>query len=346
MKIKNKPPRAVKIISAVLAALCAVNLLCGAVFTLPPKYAVSGRATPEVWQKNSLVIHGLEGYGINFTDDNGYNNPPGILNGRYALALGSSHTQGFNVCQKDNYCSLYNDFASENDLPLLYNAGMDANNFADILKHFDAAMQQFPDAEFILIETPYFTFTEEQLTDALEMVEYQENTDDSGIFTHLYGFIQSMPLLRLLVRQLLESDTAEWENAFLQADAGADSEVQTIDYAVYRTLLTECFAALRETTDKPIYLLYHRPLLVTESGCAVQTESIGENPLTPLITELCGAYDITLLLPDEIYIDNYQQDQTLPYGFHNTTYGEGHLNRTGHALIAQMVTNAVKEDRS
>lgn len=344
MKIKKSPPRALKILAAVLAAFCAVNLLCGAVFTLPPKYTVSGKATPEIWQKNALVIHGLEGYAINFTDDNGYNNPPGILNGSYALALGSSHTQGFNVSQNQNYCSLYNDFAAKNGLPLLYNAGMDANHFADILKHFSAAVQEFPDAEFILIETPYFTFTQDQLTDALQMVDYEEHTDNTGILTHLYGFVQSMPLLRLLVRQVLESDTSEWKNAFFQADANAAIEPQSIDYSTYQTLLTECFQKLRTTTDKPIYLLYHRTPLITDTGCEIQSESIDGNPILPLIRSLCDTYNITLLLPDERYIENYTQHQTLPYGFHNTTYGEGHLNQTGHKLLAQMIEDAVKED--
>lgn len=328
-----------KFTAALLAAVCIANLLCAGIYTLPAKYTVTGKATGEVWQKNSLVIMGLEGFAVNRTDAEGYNNPNGILEQEYAVALGSSHTQGFNVDQNENYCSLYNEYAKENGLSLLYNAGMDANNFADITKHFPTAVSQFADAEYFVIETPYFTFTEQALSDALDTVEYDESARNTGILSQFYGFIQSMPLARLAVKQLLETDTSEFENAFFQADAAA-LEVQETDYLQYSALLEECFAVLRQTTDKPIFLLYHRAL--TENG--IDAEAIEGNALLPLVNALCEEYGITLITTDEAYLENYRENGTLPYGFYNTVYGEGHLNQTGHSIIANLLKEAVKED--
>ena len=339
MKHKN----IIKTAGAVLSGLLIVNLLSAGIYTLPAKYSVVGKATPEVWESNAPVILGTEGYAYNHTDQNGYNNPDGITDGRYALALGSSHTQGFNVSRKENYCSLYNEYAKVQQKPLLYNAGMDANNFADIVKHFPAAVTQFADAEYFVIETPYFNFTEAALTDALQTVEYRESTPKT-FPQKIYGFIQSMPLARLLVRQWMETDKSEFDKAFFQATANREiTEVVSIDYYRYKALLEQCFASLRDGTDKPIVLIYHCEPEMSENGVSFPYESIENHAVLPLINALCETYDITLIDPTEVYMENYAKNHTLPYGFSNTVYGEGHLNAVGHELIASLLIDADKE---
>lgn len=324
-------------LAGILGAILLVNLACAAVYTLPPKYAVNGRTTTDIWEANSPVVHGLEGYGYNHIDQNGYNNPDGILDGAYALAIGSSHTQALNVNQNQNYCSVYNHYASKQNQPLLYNAGMDGNDFVDILKRFPAAVQQFPDAQYFLIETPFFTFPAQQLQDALSPISYDPAPISNNGF---YRLIQSIPLARLVVRQLLETDYSEFDHAFWQASQ-KEIAPQQIDYATYEQLLTDCFAALRSYTDKPIYLLYHRIPLLTDDGLQPDLEQIDDHELLTLVQSLCEQYDITLIDPNDRYLQNYQQNNTLPYGFHNTVYGQGHLNQTGHALIADMLTEVL-----
>lgn len=336
------------VLAAVLAAILTVNLLCAGLYALPAKSSVAGKPTPDVWEANRPVILGTEGYGVNRTDRYGYNNPDGILEHAdgYALALGSSHTQAFNVNRKDNYCSVYNRYAKEHGKPLLYNVGMDANNFADIVKHFPAAVGMFPDAAYILMETPYFTFTAEELSDALRMEEYRPDPEKTGVFGKLYDFAQSQPLLRLLVRQWMDSRAAGSNRPFLAGSARDDApDRDMISWTEYERLLDACFAALRQTTDKPLLLMYHRPVTVTASGGEIAAESIDGKPVLPLVEQLCAKYDMALIVPDEAYLDNYRTNHTLPYGFANSVYGQGHLNKTGHALLADCIAAQNREDR-
>ncbi len=327
----------IRITAAAAAALLAANLAFSAIYTLPAKYNVTGKITGEVWQKNAPVVLGLEGYAINFTDQNGYNNPDGILDGNYAVAIGSSHTQAFNVFRKQNYCSLYNAYATQNDLPLLYNTGMDANNFCDIVKHFPAAVEQFPDAAYFTVETPYLIFTPKQLKNACKTVTYSDEEQNTDLKSLLYGFAQSMPLARLAVKHILETDTNEIENAFHGATPN-ESQAADIDYDDYAKALEKCFATLRSATDKPIYLIYHRPY--TTAGLSY--ERIGDHAVLPLVEENCEKYGITLLSTDDAFAQNYKENQTLPYGFYNTVYGEGHLNQTGHQIFASLLKEEIK----
>ncbi len=322
---------------SVTAAVLAANLAFAAIYTLPAKYNVTGKTTGEVWRSNALVVLGLEGYAVNFTDQNGYNNPSGILEGDYALALGSSHTQAFNVFRKENYCSRYNEYAKQNGLPLLYNTGMDANNFCDIVKHFPAAVEQFPDAAYFTIETPYLIFTPKQLKNACNTVEYSPEQQNDDLTSKLYGFVQSMPLARLGVKHILEADTTEIKNAFF----GATPEIpaaSSIDHDDYAAALKECFATLRNATDKPIYFLYHRPY----TAAGPEPETLDGQDILPLVEQYCTEYGIKLISTDETFSGNYQNDHTLPYGFYNTVYGEGHLNATGHRLIAERLKEEIQ----
>ena len=53
MKHKN----IIKTAGAVVSGLLVLNLLSAAIYTLPAKYSVEGKATPEVWEQNSLACH-------------------------------------------------------------------------------------------------------------------------------------------------------------------------------------------------------------------------------------------------------------------------------------------------
>ena len=130
----------------------------------------------------------------------------------------------------------------------------------------------------------------------------------------------------------------------MQATADREiTNVVSIDYDAYTALLEQCFASLREVTDKPIVLIYHREPQMDENGVSFPLESIENHPLITLVASLCETYDITLIDPTTAYMENYAKNHTLPYGFSNTVYGEGHLNAVGHELIASLLIDADKE---
>ena len=44
------------------------------------------------------------------------------------------------------------------------------------------------------------------------------------------------------------------------------------------------------------------------------------------------------------FLREYSETHTVPYGFFNTAPGKGHLNRTGHRILAEALYRKLKEE--
>ena len=44
-----------------------------------------------------------------------------------------------------------------------------------------------------------------------------------------------------------------------------------------------------------------------------------------------------------VEVEEYENEAVLPYGFTNTSIGSGHLNKNGHAMIAESLYEIIKE---
>ena len=69
---------------------------------------------------------------------------------------------------------------------------------------------------------------------------------------------------------------------------------------------------------------------VTDADCLAAFESV------------CAENGIVFIDRTDAYIREYAESCRLPYGFTNTTPGEGHMNRVGHRLFAQEVCETIK----
>ena len=45
--------------------------------------------------------------------------------------------------------------------------------------------------------------------------------------------------------------------------------------------------------------------------------------------------DIVFVDTGDAFLKAYENDYSVPYGFSNTTIGNGHLNQTGHRIVAE-----------
>lgn len=321
---------------AFCVAFCVANILCFLYERPTGWFDTPNGPAPAGWRPNSVLIHGMEGYGVTRVDSNGYLNPEGNLTDGYTLMMGSSHTQGKEVPTNQKYSVLVNEhFAKTSDMLYTYNIACDGNFLPSLLKHFKAAVEAFPEAGMITLEIASTDFSESELESALQQVRFDpQNTianqaDQMDFVEKLKNTIKEyLPLLSLMKKKL-ETNLAAKSTTF--SDEG--------DTVYCGTLFEEAMALLRSQFDGPIVFVYHPNLVFEETG----TFSIDYSETWELFQDACHKYNIDTIDMGPVFLEHYESTSQLPYGFSNTKPGTGHLNRVGHRLIAQELIMFMEE---
>ena len=85
-------------------------------------------------------------------------------------------------------------------------------------------------------------------------------------------------------------------------------------------------------SDNPsVIILYHPPVTIEPDG----TLTLGDDrEQAEAFREICETNGIQFLDMGARFLREYEENHLLPYGFANSAVGKGHLNRYGHAMIA------------
>ena len=312
---------------------------------------------------NSSIVRGAEGYGINRVDAKGYLNDDKLpLSGHYILLMGSSHAEGLQVMQRDNMASVLNDLIDPNTRTV-YNLGTAGQTLPLIVEGFQAALEEFPNAEAILIEMSQMEFTAEDLVRAMNQAKFDPASTGEALDVSLNAsrrirndMLLAMPLISLL-RQQLDSMNFSMADAFgidrlaaqarslLAPKGGADAAQDSAGGAArtgYAEALNQALALLRAETDKPIILLYHPGVGILPDGTiAIDRDMRYYDDYRPA----CENNGIVFLDTGDAFLAAYEKDYSVPYGFSNTTFRSGHLNQVGHRIVAEAFYRALTELR-
>lgn len=295
-------------------------------------------ASKSVWRPGTVLVHGTEGYGISVVDENGYLNPAGKLADRYVLMMGASHTQGKEVSPRRRYSVLVNDWFSDGSGKLTaYNIASDGHFLPTQIQHFAAAMEAFPNAAAITIEIGSTDYSGQELHESRNQTVY--DPEDSALrFASLdtaaglkMRVKESLPLLNLYKRNLqtLREQTAE--------EADPESE-ERYDYA---TELDGALELIRSEFDGPIAFVYHPSTAIEQDG----TLRLDYSRTWDTFCALCEKHQIDVIDTGPQFRKAYEDTRKLPYGFANTTPGEGHLNALGHEILAREIISYLEELR-
>lgn len=322
--------------AAIVVGFCIVNLLCF-VYERPTGWIETPNGpSPAGWNPGTVLVHGTEGYGIIKTDGNGYLNQPGTLQENYVLCMGSSHTQGKEVSVGENYSSLLNAHFSKGEGELAtYNIACDGNFLPSLIKHFSAAVQAFPEASVVTIEVSNVDVTTDELEDALKQVEYDESQsvknqiqymgfkDKTKIFIKEY-----FPLISLVKSKLETSSVGDNTNTVEQTDNS--NAVKTLGKAI---------ELIRSRYDGEIIFIYHSQIVIKNDGSI----SFEEDKLFEEFENICSENNVRVVDMRPVFVEHYENEKEIPYGFANTKPGNGHLNELGHSLIAETLTPYIEE---
>ena len=301
---------------------------------------------------NSRMVRGSEGYGINHVDENGYLNADTLpLKGNYILMMGSSHAEGLQVMQRDNMVSLLNHWIDPS-ARTVYNLGTAGYTLPLIIQGFPAALEEFPHAKAVMIEISQLEFSADELTQAMDQAQYDPACSGQALMNSLDAgwrarneILERIPLISLL-RQQFESMNLSMKDAFgirdfLEAQkasvsdpdpASVDADAAAKQATAFSSTLNQAFALLRAEFSGPIILLYHSGVAVQPDGTIVIARDMR---YYDEYRAACERNGIVFVDPGDAFTRAYEADYSVPYGFSNTTMLMGHLNRTGHRIVAE-----------
>ncbi len=313
---------------------------------------------------NSSIVRASEGYGINHVDAKGYlNNDDLPLSEHYILLMGSSHAEALQVMQKDNMVSVLND-RIDPTVRTVYNLGTAGQTLPRIIEGFQAAMEEFPNAEAVLIEMSQMELSTDEILGALDQARFDPASTGEALDASLSparrirnNILLSAPLVSLL-RQQFDSMNFGMQGAFgidrltaqinkLFAPESSAEQTGTVAPGApnaaqqgYAAALNQALALIRSQTDKPILLLYHPGVVIQPDGSITIDRDMR---YYEDYRAACTRNGIVFLDTGDAFLQAYAKDYSVPYGFDNTTFVSGHLNKTGHRIVAEAFYQALTE---
>ena len=104
-------------------------------------------------------------------------------------------------------------------------------------------------------------------------------------------------------------------------------------------IMAEIAEISAENDITPIILMHERFWVNTEFEIIMETDETYKNALK----ECCKNNNITVIDVSSDMVNEYKENSRYSYGFSNSAPGEGHLNETGHRIIAEAVYKCINE---
>lgn len=278
-----------------------------------------------------------EGFGFGRTNNIGYNSADDISFSDPIIAfLGSSQTEALQVQQDKNFVSLtrdalHSDTEKSNDYPCV-NLGISSHFFNVCISKFSSFLDTFENPQYVVIETGNLVFTEEELDKMLNEA-YHDPYIDKGTLNNV---MRRIPLIRTLKNQYELVSRTELVN-------DAPENITSMDYAVYEDKMEKIIQKLQVAAsekDLQIIILYHNAISVDTNGSSFRTD---DAKILEIVRKCCITNNVSFIDATEQFLVHYQETCQMPYGFANTVPGVGHLNETGHKIIAELVYQQITE---
>ena len=315
------------------AAACAfllVNLLLLPYYHYTPGIPMDVNATKEIYYPDTEFNTLGEGFSIGRFDKNGYlNDVSDDELENYVLIMGSSHAMGKEVPGGFSFGELLN---KEYGIPT-YNIAMDGHFFTDNVAGFSAALEQFQRSDAIVIETSLTKFDLDELKGCLTQRPYDVNStgpavvEGMGTVARVKSVLKTWFPFRILLTQKINALKA------------TTRECNTGTYDQYKEAVDDVMKLIKEKYDKPVIILYHPTITVDKEGKASAVADDEETKRA--FTEACAGNGIIFADMSDMFLKEYENEHVLPHGFMNTSPGTGHLNRTGHRLIAAKLAEII-----
>ncbi len=293
-------------------------------------------ASDSIREPYSFIVHGTEGYSVARVDKNGYFNPNKELADEYLLIMGASHTQGKEISPDKKFSVLIDDSFHDEIFLHTYNIACDGSYLPSQIKHFNAALEAFPGANMVVIEIANTDFSASVLESSLNQSVYDPS--DSAVWFEKMSFKDKM---RNALKDYIPMLSKIKKNIETIKQTKSTNEKQSIDLDEYRGVINQALQLIRSETNVPIVFVYHPGVIINYDGSV----TLDYSETWDIFQETCSQNNIDVIDTGESFLECYEKSKVLPYGFFNTTLGTGHLNATGHKIIADEIIEYMEDKR-
>lgn len=315
------------ILKAIIACMIALGIL--SIFVCIYHYEGvhvdnSGNGTDYKWESHQLKSQMTEGFSWFLMDGNGFNNEIITSDTVDILLMGSSHMEACEVPQEKNVGSLLN---AEISNMTTYNIGIGGHTIYRCVDNIADAIQTYRPEKFVIIETDRVKLDMNSMKEVVEGNAPAIPSYDSGIMYCL----QKIPAVKLLYSQIsnwIDSESNDNKNPL--APNSSTSNMEEYRECVAR-FLQKAVDATSETECR-IVIFYQPPTKLMPDGTIDYGEK--DEAYLNIFSEVCMELGIEFLDMTDGFQKLYSEKFILAHGFSNTSIGEGHLNESGHRVIA------------
>lgn len=322
-----------KVVFSGLIAFVGLTIFCFIYYNVPMSQEAVGNATDYSWEHGKFYSKATEGFACGRTNNEGYMNSIDYVDGQEIdiLVMGSSHMEAYQVLLHESTAAQLGSLLPNDTV---YNIGVSNHNFLVCADNFSDAIAKYKPTQYVVLETSELSFTDQQLTSAINET-VPETLSDSGGIIDVFLKNQFLRLSYIQVKKFAEksiiSDTSEKKPKSCAA----------INLELYDELLLKLSNTISKT-DVKLIIVYHSNLEIDNKGRAFYS---GDTELISSFADLCEKNNILFLNATDRFIQHYDKTHILPHGFGNTSVGKGHLNKHGHKIIAQALYELIKETK-
>ena len=292
---------------------------------------------------NSKWSYMLEGFGNGKTDDMGYNNTyyEDCSNPDVVFA-GSSHLEATHVSHDANCVYLLNEMFDKDDITgnnfKCLNIGISGHFFETTASNYQYIATKFNGAKYVVIELFNAEYSPEVL-DQIIRDEFHEPMEEKGF---LHKIMQKIPFVRLMYKKINETIAVQ-DSSVATDTENKDSVDKQAEINVYtekmNVILSEIAEISAENGIVPIIFMHERFWVNTEFEIIMETDETYKNAFK----KCCENNNIKVIDVSSEMVNEYKENSAYSYGFSNSAPGEGHLNTTGHRIVAEAVYKCINE---
>ena len=324
--------RAVKIgVKIILSGILSLCILSGFVyfyFNHGVHISNTSGSTDYKWEPNQVKNTMTEGFAFLKMDGNGYNNLDGNVKNVDILLLGSSQMEAFNVPQDKNTAALMNSLIPQST----YNIGVSGHTIYHCMRNLKSAVSEYQPKQYVVLVTDDIWLNTESMQQVIDDSLERIPSYDSGL---LYTIQKKLPVIKTLYKKV-----TEWKDA--ENQQGASNEKSMIDEN-YISILSNFLGVgtyACKNNNVSLIVVYQPRTKINQQG---EYLSDIDREAVEVFSSECSKQGITFLDMTDSFENLYNEEHILAHGFANTAVGYGHLNKYGHALIAEELARVIQE---
>ena len=289
-------------------------------------------STDYKWEPYQLKTTMSEGFAWLRMDNNGFNNAVISEEPINYLLMGSSHMEASNVDSSKNLGYLLN----QKLIGRTYNIGVSGHQIYSCVRNLGNAIDEYKPTDYVIIETDRVALDINSMKKVMDNTYSRIASHDTGL---IYIVQKYLPSLKCIYNQVdvWRKEDSKYNKVTDKETVEERNEFSSEEYA--ETLDDFLSFAVKSAHNTKLIIVYHPKTHIDSEGNMIKETN---DRAVTLFKETCEMQGIVFVDMTQSFENSYYSDHVLAHGFVNTAIGEGHLNATGHALMAEELIKVIE----